>query len=76
MIKIAYSGIEEFVSRYDHMTWDGWSVHVDTPNHVGWMKVAGVQKNGDWFVRKTVSPSEQGYWEFKEEDVTPRRTRP
>lgn len=72
MIKIGYEGIEDFVGKYDHMTWDGWNVHVDTPSHVGWMKKAGVQKDGEWYVRKTIEPNTNGFWEFKAEDVNPR----
>jgi hypothetical protein len=76
MIKINYDGIEDFVKKYDHMSWDGWSVHVDVPDHAAWMKVGGVQREGQWYSRKTISPNDNGFWEFKEQDVNLRRTRP
>jgi hypothetical protein len=75
MIKIDYDNIEEFVSKNDNMIWEGWDVHVLKPNHGAWMKKNGTQRDGIWFEKRVVEPNSQGFWEFKEEDVNPKRTR-
>jgi hypothetical protein len=75
MIKVDYKGIDDFVAKYDHMEFEGWKVHVLTPDHAGWMKRAGVMKNNSWFVKEVIEPDENGFWNFKEKHVDPRRTR-
>jgi hypothetical protein len=76
MIKVDYDGIEDFVKENDNMSWDGWSVNVDTPDHAARMKKVGIQRDGQWYRRKIVSFDDEGFWTFKEDDVNTRRARP
>lgn len=69
MIKISYTGIEDFVKQYDHMEWDGWVVNIDTPDHGAWMKTNGVQKDGTWYRRERIEPNSNGFWVFEEKHV-------
>lgn len=75
MIKIGYDGIEDFVSQYDHMQWDGWNVNVHTIDHAAWAKANGVQIDGMWYRRDRIEPNENGFWVFEERHVRSRSTR-
>jgi len=66
---VIYDEIDQFVKTQPNMTFEGWDVLVDRRNHAGWMKKAGVQKNGSWFVRTRVSCDAKGVWAFEDRDV-------
>jgi hypothetical protein len=61
---IDYDGIDEFVSKNRNMYFEGWDVIVLRPSHAGWMRRDGVQRDGTWYVKKTVSPNSKGKWVF------------
>jgi len=63
-MKVHYKQIDNFVEQYDHLSWEGWDVAVDVPNHAAWMRKDGIQKEGRWFRRSLVSPNENGFYEF------------
>lgn len=55
--------MEQIVSKASVLSWDGWSVIEMYPSEKGSSTVNGAFHQGKWYLKRTFSPSRQG-WEI------------
>jgi hypothetical protein len=64
-MKVNYKEIDSLVESTPNLSWDGWTVLLDKPNHGAWMRADGVQIDGTWFSRTRIEPGSDGNYDFK-----------
>jgi hypothetical protein len=55
--------MEQIVSTTSVLSWDGWSVIEMTPSEKGRSSAQGAFSQGKWYLKRTFTPSRQG-WEI------------
>lgn len=55
--------MERIVKKYQELKWYGWDVLELKKNNLGRTDVNGVRINNQWYIKKTFSPSRNG-WEI------------
>lgn len=61
MIIRSLDRMEKIVSYNKKLSWDGWDVIELTQSDKGRLSTAGSFINGKWYIKKTFSPSRDGW---------------
>lgn len=61
MIVRSLDRMEKIVSYNKKLSWDGWDVVELTQSDKGRLSTAGAFVNGKWYIKKTFSPSRDGW---------------